>query len=888
MSAIVGRAVEIDHIRRLVDDQGTPVVTLVGEPGIGKSTLLDLACARAAQQGITVRRTDADEIGVSQPFGFIGRLLGDAWHPAQADLQPLALVDLVLDALETASPDGRLLLALDNLQWADTGSLRVLASVVRRFVPHGGKAVLAMRPAPVSDALERLLDAAVEVGGLDLPLAPLTGREVIALARDRLGGTPSTGLVRAVEQAGGNPFYVTTLLRDLDFHQRLRRTEGGVSLDDGVVAPTLNRLLVRRAKDLGADVFELLQSAAVLGRTMTLSDLAALRDTTAEATAVAVHVASDAQLLTIATDGDRDEVTFRHDLVMAALRDHTPPATRRTLHRRALSLLQASGARADRLAPHLLALEPDVVPTHELVRVARSCAPDLGLRLVEHALGRVADDDLALAVSRPELLLWCGQPQLAAEAAALLVEQHGGHPGVEPARAVYSHAMFLMGKARAFAADAADDLDAHVTQMTPARYKAEMGMAVLFAADATRARRMADDALRLNATAPAADSEVTEAIGRAVRGFIDGAQGRMDDGLADLRAASALVTNGGPEVGFAGPELFHASLLLVHGDARGAAAAVERDDRGSADFAALLRLPVRHAIRSAVLFELGDWDSAMAEVDAAAALAAELGVSVVSSYATAVGALIHTYRGNLEPAAAALKVGLGGAGSEWVGLAHAALADARGDTATALPIAQFTFDALMGTGMTALTTQIAPRLARWTLAGGGDADPLRQQLAGIRFVGAAPAAEARLQWATAMLDGDVASIGQAAVALFELGYVFDAAMAWRDAEAIGRGPLDPRAVTILQQLDIGSPAPAGGTTDGSRRRTGGATFGWEAITDSEQRVLDLLAEGLDNATIAERLFLSRRTVESHLSHVYTKLAVSGRSRLLAMVLQRQG
>lgn len=881
MSTIVGRATEIDHIRRLVDDQGPSVLTLVGEPGIGKSTLLDLACARAAQQGITVRRTDADEIGVSQPFGFLGGLLGDAWQPAQADLQPLALVDAALDALERCTPDGRLLLALDNLQWADPGSLRVIASLLRRCIPQGWKAVLSMRPGPVDPSLERLLDATVEVGGVDLPLVPLTPPEAVALTRERLGALPSTALAAVVQRAGGNPFYITTLLRDLDFHRQLRRQGTAVSLEDGAIAPTLQRLLIRRARDLGDNAFNLLQSAAVLGRTMSVHELAALHGTTVDAAMASIGAATDAQLLT----ADGDEVSFRHDLVAAALRDHTPPAARRALHRKALSLLHATDARADRLAPHLLALEPDVVGIDEIIRVARSCSPDLGLRLVEHVIGHVADDELALAVCRPELLLWSGQTQLAVEAAGELIERYGEDLRIDPARAVYSHGMFLMGKAREFTAESADDLDEHVTQMTPARYKAEMALAVLFSGHTKRARRLADEAVQLNAAAPAADSDVTEAVGRSVRGFIDAAQGRMDDGLADLRAASVLVTNGSPEVSFAGPELFHASMLLLYGDTAGAAAAVERDDRGMADHAELLRLPVRHAIRAAVLFERGDWDSALAEVEAANSLTEELGVSVVSSYAMAVGALINTHRGDLDAASTALSVGFGGAGSEWVGLAHALLSEAKGDTATALPIAQFTFDALMGTGMTALTTQIAPRLARWTVSAGGDANPLREQLQAITFVGAAPAAEARLRWAVALLADDAATVQGSAEALWSMGYAFDAAMAWCDAATSPGTALDDRALDVLRRLEVTLPASA---DDAPPRRRTAAAFGWDAITESEQRVLDLLGEGLDNASIAERLFLSRRTVESHLSHVYTKLGVSGRSRLLTMVLQRRG
>lgn len=880
MSAIVGRASEIDRIRRLVDGDGPAALAIVGEPGIGKSTLLEIACARAAQAGSAVRRADADEIAMAQPFGFLGTLLGDAWHPGQADLQPLALVDTVMSALEVAARDGHLLLALDNLQWADPGSVRVLTSVLRRAVPQGWKVVAAVRPAPVTESLSRLLDAVVEVGGSEIALSPMSPQEVTALARDRLGAIPATSLVRAVEQAGGNPFYVTTLLREFELHEQLERHDGTVALQAGAATPTLNRMLVRRARELGEDAFELLQCAAVLGRSMSLTDLAALRGAPVDAITGAVRAATDAQLLR----SDGGDVSFRHDLVMAALRDSTPTAVRRTLHARALELLRASAARPDRWAPHLFELGVDVLDAAELRTVARACSPDVGLRLIERATGHIDDADLLLAVTLPELLLWSGQPQQAVDCADALVTEYGDDMRIEPARAVLSHALFLMGQARTFTAAAADDLDPRVTSMTPARYKAEMSLAVLFGGDAARARRLADDAMRLNAAAPAADSDVTEAVARGVRGFVDAVQGRMTDGLTDLRTVSALVAEGRPEVGFAGPELFHAAVLLMYGDPAGAAAAADRDDRGAADYAALLRLPVRHAIRGAVLFESGDWDSAMAEIEAANALTVELGVSLLSSYASAVSALIHTHRGDLAAATAALSAKVGGAGSEWVGLAHATLAEANGDLAGATMIAQLTFDLTLGVGMVAMAAQIAPRLARLLVSTGGETAGLRDRLLAITFDCPVPAADARVAWAMAMLDGDHHAIGAAAEQLSSRGMAVDAALAWQDAARLSGVMVDQRALDTLARLDIAVATAAGAAP---RRRRNEATFGWESITESEQKVLDLLADGLDNASIAERLYLSRRTVESHLSHVYTKLQVSGRSRLVAAALARR-
>jgi DNA-binding CsgD family transcriptional regulator len=68
----------------------------------------------------------------------------------------------------------------------------------------------------------------------------------------------------------------------------------------------------------------------------------------------------------------------------------------------------------------------------------------------------------------------------------------------------------------------------------------------------------------------------------------------------------------------------------------------------------------------------------------------------------------------------------------------------------------------------------------------------------------------------------------------------------------------------------------------SAARTQRPATGWEALTDAEQRVAQLVAGGLANREVAERLFLSRYTVETHLKHVFAKLGVSTRAELAAL------
>jgi DNA-binding CsgD family transcriptional regulator len=64
---------------------------------------------------------------------------------------------------------------------------------------------------------------------------------------------------------------------------------------------------------------------------------------------------------------------------------------------------------------------------------------------------------------------------------------------------------------------------------------------------------------------------------------------------------------------------------------------------------------------------------------------------------------------------------------------------------------------------------------------------------------------------------------------------------------------------------------------GERRR---ATSGWESLTPTEREVVSLVTEGLPNKDIAARLFVSPRTVQSHLTHVYTKLGLTSRVQLV--------
>jgi DNA-binding CsgD family transcriptional regulator len=64
------------------------------------------------------------------------------------------------------------------------------------------------------------------------------------------------------------------------------------------------------------------------------------------------------------------------------------------------------------------------------------------------------------------------------------------------------------------------------------------------------------------------------------------------------------------------------------------------------------------------------------------------------------------------------------------------------------------------------------------------------------------------------------------------------------------------------------------------------TFGWDSLSESERRVADLVARGYSNKEIAGRLYMSHRTVGSHLYRIFPKLGLRSRVDLARIVIER--
>jgi DNA-binding CsgD family transcriptional regulator len=154
------------------------------------------------------------------------------------------------------------------------------------------------------------------------------------------------------------------------------------------------------------------------------------------------------------------------------------------------------------------------------------------------------------------------------------------------------------------------------------------------------------------------------------------------------------------------------------------------------------------------------------------------------------------------------------------------------------------------------------------------------------------------------LAADDAGILDAAVSAYARGsHPLELALACEDAAAafarrgnVARaGQLLDQATTIYERLGAGrdlARAEAAlrqmGVRRGRRVTHRRAQSGWPSLTPSERGVVDLAAEGLSNPQIGQRLYVSRRTVQTHLGHVFAKLHITSRAQLAAEAARHQG
>jgi DNA-binding SARP family transcriptional activator len=355
------------------------VVLVAGEPGIGKTRLAEEAARRAAAAGMQVAwgrchegdgapalwpwaqvaRQLAAELGPGQLAAmlgpsarWLGQLMPELAEPARP-AGPLPVADLgvarfqlnqaVAGLLRRAAETRPLLVIVDDLHWADVPSLSLLAFLAgelkdaRLVVVGTYRDVEALPGEPLADTLGALArEPVVEriaLGGLDRPgVARMIGHAI--------GCSPAEPLVQAVaDRCGGNPFFITELLRLLQSERQLAAPDATAAARGGIPVGVRD-VLRRRLARLPAQTCTFLMVAAVAGRGFDLDLIEAVTGLEDEP---ALDAAEAAVLAGLVIEDDRaaGRYRFAHALVRETIYEDISRARRARLHARVAEALVA-------------------------------------------------------------------------------------------------------------------------------------------------------------------------------------------------------------------------------------------------------------------------------------------------------------------------------------------------------------------------------------------------------------------------------------------------------------------------------------------------------------------------------------------------------------------
>jgi DNA-binding CsgD family transcriptional regulator/tetratricopeptide (TPR) repeat protein len=349
--AMVGRDDALHALERSLADvgEGVPTTVLVcGDAGIGKTTLIEHFLARHPE--VVALRASGDMDERSIPLGVVDQLLRQTGEPQQrvdvlAGLDHVAAGAALLDALGCLQQRGSIALVVDDAHWADLGSLRAVLFAVRRLVADTVMVILGTREDGTHLLPEGLLREIESDRGVQIALGPLDLAQVMEVAHQRGVALPSIALSRLYEASEGVPGHVCALLDECE-------ATGDYAM---LQTPTSYARLVRgRLERISPATRRLVEAAAVLGRRSRLDLLARLCGD--EIRAAALDEACVQDLVRIV---DRS-VEFVHPLMRAAVHEGLSPATRAELHTAAAALVDDEDARLRHRVQAALTADPEL------------------------------------------------------------------------------------------------------------------------------------------------------------------------------------------------------------------------------------------------------------------------------------------------------------------------------------------------------------------------------------------------------------------------------------------------------------------------------------------------------------------------------------------------
>lgn len=929
---LLERAAQLDAIDEALEagaDGLGGALVFEAPAGLGKTAILDAARDKAIAAGYRVLTARASELERDFGFGVARQLFEPVvraasgqrrerlLHGAAARAEALLGVETAM-ALPPPSVDTEerslhalywlvanladeapMLISADDLHWADAASLRFLAFLLGRLAGLRGAVVLTSRPVEETAAPELL--------------ARVLGHPIVTIAHPRaLSPVATAQLVRLVfddaadefcaachDATAGNPFFVRQLLGDLERHG-YEPTPKGAERVRGVAPRTVSRAALGRIAAIGAGAIELAFAVAVLGDGATLHDAAQLADLDIDTAGQRAAALVRASILR-----HHDGLEFVHPIVRAALTAELGPVRAGAWHRRAARLLSERGAEPARVAAHLVlsppAREPETVATLRAAAqpALAAGAPDSAVRYLARALAEPPPRN-----ERPGLLFELGASELMAREPTAEGHLANALDSAEDPIIVASAALML-SRLR-FRQGRMDDA-AHVLESTLQRRPSIQGdIALGLALDLHGVNKF-------RAHARPGILQETDALHRRVRSASTPVE-RL--ALTIVATVGAMANRPAETVGNLAEEAFAEDLLPVIGlDSIVAPAGIwtliftERYDAASRVLETIIDMAHRQASPFAFALasctaatlhhRLGAVHDAEANANAAITLARDHQWPWLEAVVGGLLAAIHIDRGGIDTATRLIEpleldhpiVGatnhalharaliraeqgrrqaavedlleIGRRHTEFGGLSPAIIpwrSDAAiilaglGDHARARDLVTTEVELARAFG-TPRPIGVALRAAGLVESGRNGLELLREA------VGVLAASRARLEHARALVD-----LGAALRRTNHRAEARDPLREGMDlAHRCGALALAERARIELQAT-------------GARPRRILLT-GADALTATERRVCEIAAAGASNADIAQELFVTRKTVESHLSSAYRKLGITSRQHL---------
>jgi len=822
---------------------------------------------------------------------------------SSADLRYWVVRDLA-DAIDATAAKTPLAILLEDIHWADNGTLIALRSLATARPDVPVLWVLTARTGAGGPAVQETLTVLQRTGATVVQVGAMSGDAVADMVCDVVRASADESLLTLAAKAHGNPFLVGELVGGLGEEGRLSVSRGrAVAAGEGLPR-RLGATMQQRLDLLSSSAGEVVRVAAALPDRFSAGLLATMLDCQPTSLISALGEAVRADLLV----DDGEQLRFRHDLLREATRQSIPQSLRRAMERQSASVMLGMGADPTEVATQLArSAEPgDMEAVSALRDAAKSvghsdagAAADLSKRALE--LLPAQNPDRGLLVAETVELLNRARRYEDAEGLAVAALSDAASPDDE-AEIRLRLPTFTKHSTRRRAEENRRALGlSEISEVTRVRHQAMLAYNLMLDDYHGQHRAAADEAAAAAASIGDPESKIVTDLTLACYDCADGYTGRA---LAQLERLAALARSGELTAAHLLAANYYANLLAVIGrldDAAAEAAAGtararrERNPmavdiwatidamlhvaagRLSAARAAAESLPPPQPtgateldmVRVVVLAEVAvhtDDRNLLQQMVTHAHDAYPTGAAMIRRAAAHVLALAAWQRDDVHDA------------MRWLGgditlfgppltpqvldqvILSARVASAAGDAGLrarvlhateALVREQPTFP--LFTGVAGYARGLLERDAATLVAAGLVLEPLSRPLL----------------YAAASEDagGELARADRGDEAIDHLNAAFDTYMrheALADARRVGR---ELRRFGVERRIA------------GQQR----AKSGWDSLTDSELKVVNLIAQGATNRDVATQLHLSPHTVKTHVHNAFAKLGITSRAQLAQLM-----